>query len=140
MTETNTTEHGQLLDEYVDLWNGDLSKIDAASESIVIHEAPAPDGPIRGREALEERIREVHTGFPDFENTVDELLAGADTVMLEWTMSGTHEGEYGGIPPTNHSMEVRGMTKLVIADGEVQEGRMYYSGQELLTQLGLSAE
>lgn len=140
MTEPGTTEHEELLSEYVDLWNGDFSKIDAASESISIREAAVPDGLIQGQSALKARIREVHTGFPDFENTVDDALIDEDTIMLEWTMSGTHEGEYGGIPPSHREMEIKGMTKLLIADEKVQEGRMYYSVQELLAQLGLSEE
>ncbi len=134
MAETSTSEHEQLLSEYGELWNGDFSKGDAVSESVVIHE---PAGEIRGREDLEDRIREVRSGFPDFHITVDDMLVSDEVVMMEWTMTGTHEGEYRGIPPTDREMTVSGMSKFRITDNKVQEEWMYFDRQEMFDQLGL---
>lgn len=134
MAETSTSQHEQLLSEYGELWNGDFSKGDTVSESVVIHE-PAEE--IRGREELEDRIREVRSGFPDFHITVDDMLVSNEVVMMEWTMTGTHEGEYRGIPPTDREMTVSGMSKFRITDNKVQEEWMYFDRQEMFEQLGL---
>src|ERR687897_780026 len=38
--------------------------------------------------------------FPDLHLSVDELIAEGDRVFCRSTMTGTHDGEYKGIPPT----------------------------------------
>ena len=52
--------------------------------------------------------------------------------MMEWTMTGTHEGEYDGIPPTGEEMAVGGMSTVVVEDGQVQADRLYFDTQEML--------
>jgi predicted ester cyclase len=60
--------------------------------------------------------------------------------MKEWTATGTHEGEFDGVPPTGREIEISGMAKDLIADGEVLEGRLYYDPAEMAEQLGLTGE
>jgi hypothetical protein len=40
------------------------------------------------------------TAFPDMHVSLDELIAEGDAVFLRSTITGTHDGEYKGIPPT----------------------------------------
>jgi predicted ester cyclase len=40
------------------------------------------------------------TAFPDLHVSVDELIAEGDNVFVRSTMTGTHDGEYKGMPPT----------------------------------------
>ncbi|MDS0476835.1 ester cyclase [Natrinema sp. 1APR25-10V2] len=137
MAETTTSELESLMSDYTALWNGDFSKLDAVAESVDVYHHAAPDGEIHGREALEAFIREFHSGFPDFNITVDEWISSNGIVMKEWTMTGTHEGEFTGIPPTGHEIESTGMAKILVADGKVQEDRLYYNPQVTIEQLGL---
>ena len=39
-------------------------------------------------------------GFPDFVMTVEDLIAEGDKFVARWTLSGTHKGEFMGIPAT----------------------------------------
>lgn len=137
MTDVNTTRHEELVNDWYDLFNGDFSKLEVVSESI---EFDDPLAEIHGRDELEAFIREMRTAFPDIEITWNDMLAGDETVMLEWTVTGTHEGEFNGIPPTGREVEQQGMEKLLVADNKVQESQVYFDKHEMLTQLGVTEE
>ncbi|MFB6080403.1 MAG: ester cyclase [Haloferacaceae archaeon] len=136
MADINATGHGRLLEDYVALWNGDRSKLEAAAESIVVSD-PGVGETVEGRDAFEAYLDDLRTAFPDFHVTIDDVLSDGGTVMAEWTVTGTHEGEFGGIPPTDREMTLNGMDKILIADDEVREHRIYYDVRGLFEQLGV---
>lgn len=140
MTETGLTEHKQLLSDYLELWNGDFSKLTVVSESVAVYDPSAPGGEVHGRDELEAFLRELRAGFPDFQLTIDVMLVSDDVVMGEWTFTGTHDGEFNDIPPTEREIELTGMEKILIADSKVEEHRIYYNLQELSKQLGLTED
>lgn len=137
MTDASTTRHEQLVNDWYALFNGDFSKLDVVTESV---EVVDPLAELHGRDELEGFIREMRTAFPDIHLTLGDMLATDDVVMAEWTVTGTHEGEFNGIPPTGNDVEQQGMEKLLIADKKVQEARIYFDTQEMLTQLGVTEE
>ncbi|RQH03073.1 hypothetical protein EA472_00275 [Natrarchaeobius oligotrophus] len=74
--------------------------------------------------------------FPDGNLDVHDMLVGDDVAFWEWTMTGTHEGEYNGIEPTGRTVDLPGVSKTVIADGKITENWAYFDSQDLLAQLG----
>lgn len=94
---SDTTSHEKLVNDWYALFNGDFSKLDVAAESVEFIDLL---GEAHGREELEGFIREMYTVFPDLQLTVTDMVADDDLIMVEWTVSGTHEGELNGIPPT----------------------------------------
>lgn len=138
MTQTETKRHEGLLREYVALWNGDYSKFDIVDENFSFYDPAHPDGEVHGREEFEEFLRHVHSAFPDWslEKRTDEMLIGENVVMLEWTASGTHEGEFYGVPPSGRRFEVTGMAKTIIEDGTLQDDYIYFNQKDMLDQLG----
>lgn len=143
MAETSATEHEQVLNtyqDYEDLWNGDFSQLEVVAESFAFQSPDVPDGELQGREAFEAYLRDVRSAFPDWQVVTDDLLAGDGLIMKEWTVTGTHEGEYNGIPPTGREIEINGMAKDIITDDKVQEGRLYYNTQDMAEQLGLTED
>lgn len=141
MSETSPTAgHERLMTDYTALWNGDLSNLEVVAESITVYHPSAPEGGIHGREAVEAFIREYHTAFPDFEITVHDWLARDEVIMKEYTMSGTHRGEFKGVSPTGREVESTGMARILVDDGKVQEDRLYFDRMDALQQLGLLEE
>jgi len=138
MSQPDTTDHESLMHEYTGLWNGDFSNLDVVAESVDVSVPSLSDGEIHGRDAFEAYLRELRTGFPDWHVTMDDTLAGDGVVMKEWTVTATHEGEYNGIPPTERTIEISGMAKILITNGRVQEDRLYYDFHEVIEQLGLT--
>jgi hypothetical protein len=58
------------------------------------------------------------TAFPDLHCSLDELIAEGDSVFLRSTMTGTHDGEYKGIPATGRHIASESAEVYRIADGK----------------------
>ena len=140
MTEATVRDIERIAHAAMDAHSGDLSKLDVYAESVSRYDPSMPAEGVHGRDAFEEDLREVKTAFPDVRVTADEVLASDGVAMIEWTWTGTHEGEFDGLPPSNREVEIRGMMKLVVEDGQIQEERSYYDLQDHLAQLGLAGE
>ena len=56
--------------------------------------------------------------FPDLHVSVDELIAEGDKVFCRSTMTGTHDGEYKGIPATGRHISAESAEVFRIADGK----------------------
>lgn len=101
-TDTDTTRHEQLVNDMFAFYNGDFSKQDVFAESVKFVD---PLAELQGRDELEAFVREMRTAFPDLQLTWTNMLASDEMVMVEWTVTGTHEGEFNGIPPNGNEIE-----------------------------------
>ena len=132
------TETEQAVHDAFDWLNGDAAKIDTIAESVDVYGPALPEGEVHSREEWASFIRANRAGFPDIEFSMKELLAGDGVAMAELTISGTHRGEFMGIPPTYRSIEVRAIDKFLVDEGQVVEWRPYFNAQEIPEQLGLT--
>jgi predicted ester cyclase len=57
------------------------------------------------------------TAFPDLHVSLDELIAEGDAVFLRSTLTGTHDGEYKGIPPTGRHVAAEAAEVFRVSDG-----------------------
>ena len=114
-----TSDPNALAEEYAAIWTArEFSRLsDVVADSFTF--TSPTSGTIEGRDNVEAYARETIGMFPDFEITVHEMLAGEDLVMAEGTLSGTHEGEFDGVPPTHESFEIRDMARFVVEDGKL---------------------
>lgn len=76
-------------------------------------------------------------GMPDWHTAIDELIAEGDKVVARITMTGTHTGDFWGIPATGKRVEFTGMYMVRIADGKIVEHWGEEDGVSLLQQLGV---
>jgi steroid delta-isomerase-like uncharacterized protein len=111
-----------LVRESVEAFNaGDLTKLLAvAAPDIVIHYAEMPE-PLQGRETWQQGYELVKRAFPDLRIRVDDLVAAGDKVALRLTLSGTHEGEFQGIPATGRTISYVSHEFYRVADGVFAE-------------------
>ena len=121
---------------YEDLWNRWI--VDLATELI------APEVSFRGslgvsvcgREGFLHYMAMVRDAFPDFHNTVEQLIAEGDTVVARLTYRGTHRGDLFGISPTGREVSYSGTAIFRIADGRITEGWVLGDTAHLARQLG----
>jgi steroid delta-isomerase-like uncharacterized protein len=94
-----------LVRESVAAFNaGDTDKLLAiVTPDIVIHYAELPE-PLQGRETWQQGFELIKRAFPDLEIHVDDLVAADDKVALRLTLTGTHQGEFQGIPATGRTI------------------------------------
>ena len=53
--------------------------------------------------------------------SIDEMIAEGDRVMVRWTFNGIHQGEYLGIPPSQKPVRFTGIYIFRIQDGRIAE-------------------
>jgi hypothetical protein len=85
--------------------------------------------------------RNIHTttliGMPDWYTEIDDLIAEDDKVVARVTMTGTHTGNFYGIPATGKRVEFTGIYVVRIANGKIVEHWGEEDAVSLLTQLGV---
>ena len=87
--------------------------------------------------ALSRPGRANRTAFPDLNVKVEDQLAEGDKVATRWTTTGTHQGEFAGIPPTGKQGGVTGTTIARVVGGKIVEERSNWDTLGLLQQLGV---
>ena len=93
-----------------------------------------------GRDEIVEAVRGWTTAFPDAEGTIERATVTQDTVVLEITYRGTHQGELSGpggtIAPTGRSMVTRAAEVFRISDGLIVENCNYFDMLGMMQALG----
>lgn len=95
-----------LTQQFYDRFNqADLTVVDdLVADGFVEHEAlPGLEPTKAGLRALFESF---HAAFRDGKFEVDAMFAEGDTVAVRVRMTGTHEGEFMGIPATGRTIDV----------------------------------
>ena len=59
------------------------------------------------KEGTLEFFRLLLAAFPDWRMTVEDLIAGGDKTVARVTVTGTHKGEFMGVPPTGTHVDVQ---------------------------------
>jgi predicted ester cyclase len=74
---------------------------------------------------LAERIRQgclmLYGAFPDMHSSIDDMVVEGDKVALRATSTGTHDGEWMGVPATGRHIAFEYAEIYRIADGKVVE-------------------
>lgn len=134
----DTTQHEQIVREYAAWVNGDSSKADVVAESVDVYNPGMPDGEVHSRADWGAYLRKLRSGFPDLQFTEEEVASADDVVMVEFVLTGTHRGEFRGLPPTGREVTIRGVDRFLVEDGTIQEIRVYFDSQRIPEQLGLT--
>lgn len=104
----------------------------------LVHTTSAPGG-VMDSEAYLGMWQMTWRAFPDLRyNTHDELIDG-DKVVLRLTLSGTHAGEYLGMPATGRAINTEVIDVIRYAGGQAQEEWAEYNVLVMMQQLGVAA-
>ena len=92
----------RMFDEVIN--NKNLDAIDElVAPSFMNHSMPMPEpGPAGFRQV----ISAFTTAFPDMRVDIDDVIVDGDRVATRGTMTGTHDGEFNGIPATGRSVNI----------------------------------
>ena len=78
----------------------------------------------------------MYAAFPDGKHTIHETFEIGDRVVLRGSFSGTHSGDFMGMPPTGKEITVTFLNLDRFADGKLVEHRAEVDMLGLLQQLG----
>jgi steroid delta-isomerase-like uncharacterized protein len=90
----------------------------------------------RGLEELKAYVTIYRAAFPDIQDTLEQIVAEGDKVVVRWTSRGTHQGEFMGVAPTGRHVTFTGMRLFRIAENKIAESWVNIDEQGLQEQLG----
>lgn len=118
---------------------GKLEVVDElVTEDFLEHEAFPGLPP--GREGVKAAMAMFRTGFPDLHMEAESVVASGEMVAARSTLTGTHEGEFMGIPATGKSVRVAVMDFLRFENGLAAEHWGLTDTMAMLQQLGVAPE
>jgi steroid delta-isomerase-like uncharacterized protein len=94
---------------------------------------PFPPGPAH----MKQLVTTLTTAFPDSHFTVEDTIVAGDKVVGRITWSGTHRGEFLGIPATGKAFKVSHIQIYRFAGGKAVEHWAVRDDLGMLRQLGL---
>jgi steroid delta-isomerase-like uncharacterized protein len=125
MPTAQTTSNKATLRRFHEAMNtGDgehISKtIDEVFEPDVLIRTPVPVQ-ATGAQAIAEVFETLRRAFPDLHVSIEDLIEEGDKVVSRNTVTGTHQGEYMGLPPTGRSITYKEIFIMRFVNGRIAE-------------------
>jgi steroid delta-isomerase-like uncharacterized protein len=107
---------------FEEVWNkGNVDAVDECMATDYVDHS-IPSGLPPGTEGLKQANTTYHSAFPHLKATLEDIFAEGDRVAFRWSVSGTHLGDWLGVPPTGNHVTATGITIFRMAGGKVVEG------------------
>lgn len=100
----------------------------------------SPDSKLKGISQLAEFIQAFRNAFPDLRLQIDDLFVSDDRACTSFTLTGTHEKNFMGIPATKKSVDVQGIVMSRFKHGKIIEDYEILDNLTFLQQLGVVPE
>jgi len=102
----------------------------------VVEQVPFPgQGP--GLQGVMDVIRGMRAAFPDLNFKVEEQVVQDSRVASRFEWTGTHQGEFLGVPATGRKVRVWGMVIDRLVDGRIKDTRIIMDVLGMMAQFGV---
>ena len=110
-----------ILRSEAELWSkGNLAVADELyATDFVCHFILGPEW--RGIQGIKDEVRSHRTSFPDWHETVEDIVAEGDRVAIRITSTGTQTGEFGGASPSGRKVKIVELHIYRLANGKIAE-------------------
>jgi steroid delta-isomerase-like uncharacterized protein len=132
--QDNTAVVRRYYDEVFNQRNVDLVD-DLAVEDYIEHD-PFP-GQGNGRRDLRARVEAILSAFNPLRFSIEDVVAEGGRVVVRWSQTGTHSGNFMGVPPTGTEFTIAGIDIHEVRDGRMAEHWHVVDQLALLQQLGV---
>ncbi len=140
MSTAEVTKNKETLRRLYDVFNSR----DADLLSMTLDEFVEPDllipSPLpleaTGADAVKEVFRILRQAFPDLHITLEDVIAEGDKVVCRDTVTGTHLGEYMGLPPSGKPVMYSEIFIFRLVNGRVAETWSVIDVLSQMRQLG----
>jgi steroid delta-isomerase-like uncharacterized protein len=110
--------------------------IDEVVEPDLVFHAPVPTD-ATGAQALKRVWDVLLRAFPDIHVAVEDVIAEGDRVVTRNTVTGTHQGDFLGLPATGKSVSYNEIFVVRFADGRIAEIWGVVDALSQMRQLGM---
>lgn len=115
---------------------GNVSTIDEFLAPNFVEREVLPPGTPSGREGVKQLTMMFRTAFPDFNVSIDDMIAEGDKIVARTTWSGTQKGEFMGIPSSGKCVSFNVIDIIRISDGKGVEHWGVMDSSSLMQQIG----
>ena len=135
----STKDLKELMRHFVEQWNkgkaAAMKAMDEFTATNVVFHGYGED--IHGIKDYKKSMSEFYDAFPDNHMTINDMVVEGDKIVVRYTLSGTHKGEYMGIPATNKKVTGWVIEIDRIVGGKTVEGWMRFDTLSMMQQLGV---
>ena len=124
----------RFIDEVINRGRYDICDEIVAQDFLELDPLP---GQRQGREGLKEIIAMMRSAFPDIHWVTDESISSGDKVVTRFTWTGTHRGDFLGIPATGRPVTVKGVVIDRLTESRMADSRILMDTFSLMMQLGV---
>ena len=119
------------------LYEADNKKDLSILDELISPDFVDPTFQLRGPESYKQFETLFFKGFPDWHETIEDIVAEAEKVWVRFTGTGTHRGEWRGLAPTGKKITFQGVQIWHIVNGKVVEKDSIIDLLDALKQLGV---
>ena len=95
-------------------------------------------GEFQGKEAVRAFFGELFAAMPDFEMSVERVIADEGAVAVKWRAEATFsDAPFQGIQPTGKRVSLRGVDFFEIENGLIRRNTIFYDGASFARQIGM---
>jgi steroid delta-isomerase-like uncharacterized protein len=115
---------------------GDLDALDQILTSDFVDHEEGPPGTPDGIEGVKFFVSMFREAFPDIQVSIDDVMEDGDRVAVRATMTGTHDGELMGVPPSGNRVRLEMIDIVRVEDGRCAEHWGAADNLSLMQQIG----
>jgi steroid delta-isomerase-like uncharacterized protein len=128
----------RVLDEWATAWSShDTDKVLSLFTDDCVYEDVTFGVVNRGKKELRAFADGVFAGIPDFKIELTTRFTTGSSASMEWVLSGTHHGDFPGMPATGKRFSVRGSTILELQGEKIRRNSDYWDAATVMRQVGL---
>jgi steroid delta-isomerase-like uncharacterized protein len=134
---TTTPVPPRMFEDWAAAWSAhDVTKLLSLCTDDCVYEDVTLGAVSRGKAEVKSFADALFSAFPDFQIRLTSGFTTGDWAGAEWTMSGTHKGDFPGFPATGKNFAVRGSTVCELRAGKIRRNSDYWDMVTFLKQTG----
>ena len=128
----------RILDDWATAWSShDTEKVLSIFTDDCVYEDVTFGAINHGKKELRAFADGVFASVPDFKVELTARFVAGSQAGMEWVMSGTHKGDFPGMPATGKRFSIRGVTILELQAGKIRRNSDYWDAASVMRQVGL---
>ncbi|PJB19629.1 MAG: hypothetical protein CO117_03945 [Flavobacteriaceae bacterium CG_4_9_14_3_um_filter_33_16] len=129
---------------YTQVWDdvinkGDINQINTSHFDENVIGVSSPENMV-GIEAFKAYYQNFLTGFSERIFEIVNVFGQNDNIMKHWRFKGKHTGDFFGIPATEKSVNIEGVTLVKMKNGKILQEQDFMDNSIFLMQLGLTSD
>ena len=92
---------------------------------------------LKDLESIKQIFNMAFIAFPDWHETIEDMIAEGDMVWVRLSYTGTNTGEWFGQAPTGNKITAKAVAIYHIVNGKLTEGRFITDQLDMLKQIGV---